>query len=186
MQHTPHTIQVMFCTQYDQYRKKQEFAIIAAGIVLVALAVLLPVPRALRILLLASGGWVIVSRNFPAVMRASDTVEARKKSGMQLPAYRYEFYDDHLRLSGEGSMAIPYESIERLVEDKKYYYLFTGPDTVMMLDRGTIGSEPENFRKFLQEKTGKARSPGQAAPRRLPGNRARRPRTPRRAPQKRQ
>ena len=74
---------------------------------------------------------------------------------MQLPAYRYEFYDDHLRLSGEGSMAIPYESIERLVEDKKYYYLFTGPDTVMMLDRGTIGSEPENFRKFLQEKTGK-------------------------------
>ena len=170
MQHTPHTIQVMFCTQYDQYRKKQEFAIIAAGIV--------------------PGGWVIVSRNFPAVMRASDTVEARKKSGMQLPAYRYEFYDDHLRLSGEGSMAIPYESIERLVEDKKYYYLFTGPDTVMMLDRGTIGSEPENFRKFLQEKTGKefrrARTPGQAAPRRLPGNRARRPRTPRRAPQKRQ
>ena len=138
MQHTPHTIQVMFCTQYDQYRKKQEFAIIAAGIVLVALAVLLPVPRALRILLLAAGGWVI-----------------GKKSGMQLPAYRYEFYDDHLRLSGEGSMAIPYESIERLVEDKKYYYLFTGPDTVMMLDRGTIGSEPENFRKFLQEKTGK-------------------------------
>ena len=92
MQHTPHTIQVMFCTQYDQYRKKQEFAIIAAGIVLVALAVLLPVPGALRILLLAAGGWVIVSRNFPAVMRASDTVEARKKSGMQLPAYRFQFF----------------------------------------------------------------------------------------------
>lgn len=155
IQHTPHTIQVMFCTQYDQYRKKQEFAIVAAGIALVALAVLLPVPKVLRILLLAAGGWVIVSRNFPAVMRASDTVEARTKSGMQLPAYRYEFYDDHLRLSGEGSMAIPYESIERLVEDKKYYYLFTGPDTVMMLDRSTIGSGQEEFRKFLQEKTGK-------------------------------
>lgn len=155
IQHTPHTIQVMFCTQYDQYQKKQELAILAAGIGLIALSILLPVPRVVRILLLAAGGWVVVSRNFPAVMRASDTVEARKKAGLALPAYRYDFFDDHLRLSGEGSMEISYPKIERLLEDKHHYYLFTGPSTVMMLDRSTLGSEDEDFRKFLQDKTGK-------------------------------
>lgn len=149
--HTAHTIERLFCTQYDQFRKKQEYLIFAAGILVVALSVLLPVSRPVRILLLALGGWIMVSRNLPAIIRASDTVQARKS----LPVYRYDFYEDHMRMSGEGSLCLEYRDIIRLVEEKRYYYLFTDPTTVMMLDRRELGKKDEAFRNFLAEKTGK-------------------------------
>lgn len=149
--HTAHTIEQMFCTQYDQFRKKQEYLIFAVGILFVALSILLPVSRPIRIFLLAIGGWIMVSRNLPAVIRASDSVQKRKS----LPIYRYDFYEDHMRMSGEGSMCLEYRDIIRLVEEKRYYYLFTGPSTVMMLDRKELGEEDEGFRKFLEDKTGK-------------------------------
>lgn len=148
--HTEHTIEQLYCTQYDQFRRKQEFAILAVGILLVALSVLLPVSRPVRILLLALGGWVMVSRNLPARLRAQDVVQARKS----LPVYRYEFYDDHLRMSGEGGKNLSYQDIIRLVEEKRYYYLFTGPATVMMLDRKELGKDDASFREFVQNKTG--------------------------------
>ncbi len=122
--HTAHTIEQMFCTQYDQFRKKQEYLIFAVGILFVALSILLPVSRPIRIFLLAIGGWIMVSRNLPAVIRASDSVQKRKS----LPIYRYDFYEDHMRMSGEGSMCLEYRDALLLPVHRPLHRDDAGPE----------------------------------------------------------
>lgn len=153
IQHDEKTIQKMYTTQYDQFHKKQELMILLTAVLIIALSILLPVPKPLRIVLLALGGWCAVSRTLPAIIRASDVVEKR---GGRLPEYRYDFYDDHVHLRGEGSMNISYNKLIRLVEDRTYCYLFTGHETVMMLDKEKLNpKDMDSFREFLQKATGK-------------------------------
>lgn len=145
----------MFTTQYDQFHKRQELIVIGVGIAVIVLSVVLQVPRVVRILLLALGAWIVVSRNLAASMRASDSVDHR---GGQLPEYQYSFYDDHLRLQGEGSsLNIPYAQLIRLVEDRDYFYLFNGEESVMMLDQQALSpATPDEFREFLSKRTGRS------------------------------
>ena len=52
-------------------------------------------------------------------------------------------------------MSIPYKKIVRLAEDKEYFYLFMGKDSICMVDRSSIKHKSaDKFKQFMTNKTG--------------------------------
>ena len=96
--------------------------------------------------------WLLVSRDFPAAVRADRALTERKA---KLPNMNYSFGSEALHLTGEGSMDIPYRKFTRLVEDKQYCYLFVSRNSVCMMAKDALKpADIMGFAKFMEEKTG--------------------------------
>ena len=108
--HTERTILRLYRMQYYVYSKGKILLRMGIGLALILAGVLAQLPTWLRALLMLVGTWLAVSGDFPAQLRADRALPARKAA---LPAMRYEFYEDHLFLSGEGSMNLPYKRLSR-------------------------------------------------------------------------
>ncbi len=152
--HTERTIDKLYKTRRRAYEKPRIFLRLALGFILVLTVVMIPMATWLKAVLLLIGAWLMASGDFPAQTRADRVVQERK--GL-LPVMRYEFFDDHLKLTGEGSMTIGYQKIDRLVEDKEYFYLFLSKDSVCMLSRDSLKPPAQDdFRQFLENRTGRS------------------------------
>ena len=150
--HTEKTILRLYKTQFYCYSKLYLLIRALIGFVLILIAAAVTMPTWLRAVLLLLGAWLVVSVDFPSQVRADRALQERKAA---LPSMRYEFFDDRLKLSGEGSMDIPYKKLTRLVRDEAYLYLFLSRDSVCMLDCATLKPEgTEDFMQFIAEKTG--------------------------------
>lgn len=135
------------------YKKRTALFYVAAAL-LIAAACFLNIPKALRLFLLLIGAWCIVGRELPAIIRAADTVEQRKG---RLPVYRLDFKEQGIYLAGEGKMRLEYQSLSRLVEDAGNFYLFQTKDRALVVERSRLcPGEPEKFKAFLTEKTGRS------------------------------
>ena len=150
--HTEKTILRLYRTQYYAYSKGKLLVRAAIGMALILAGVLAAAPTWLRAVLMLIGTWFVVSGDFPAQLRADRALQERKAA---LPAMRYEFYEDHLFLSGEGSMNLPYKRLSRLAMDRDFLYLFETRDSVCMLERASLRPADDTaFMKFIEEKTG--------------------------------
>ncbi|MCR5137611.1 MAG: YcxB family protein [Oscillospiraceae bacterium] len=150
--HTEKSIELLFRTQRRSYDRLRIILRLLLGFGLVLAVVLFSLATWLKALLLLAGAWLMASADFPAQIRADRAVQARKG---QLPKMCYDFYDDHLHLSGEGSMDIAYRKLTRLVEDRDYYYLFLTRDSVCMLSRASLKPDRQDeFRKLLEDSSG--------------------------------
>ena len=150
--HTEKTVEQLYKMQYYVYEKPRILLRALVGFGLVAAAVAAELPTWGRALLLLVGAWLLVSRDFPAAVRADRALSARKA---RLPGMNYGFGPDKLHLSGEGSMDIPYDRLTRLVEDKQYVYLFVSRTSVCMMEKTSL--KPDDlmaFAKFLEDRTG--------------------------------
>lgn len=151
IEHTEKTIISLYRAQYHAYEKPQMIVWMAVGFVMIAIAVFTSLPTWAKALLLLIGAWLIVSMDFPAQVRADRAVSARHGS---LPKMQYEFHKDQMKISGEGSMSIPYKKIERLAEDKFYLYIFTGKDSICMIDKSSVSPKTDaELKEFLTTKT---------------------------------
>lgn len=150
--HTEETITLLYKTQYRTFETMRMLTRMAIGAVMAVLGLTVGMPMWARAILMLIGCWLLVSGDFPGVARADRVIEARKGA---LPKMSYDFYADHVHLSGEGSMNIAYGKFRRLVEDDAYLYLFISKDSVCMVDRATLTPHPEEkFMEFIEEKTG--------------------------------
>ena len=150
--HTEKTVQRLYKTQFYTYSRLYSLIRMGIGMVLILAVFFASFPTWLRAILLLIGTWLVVSRDFPAQIRADRVLQARNAS---LPDMVYLFYDDRVVLSGEGEMSLPYERFTRLVRDGEYYYLFVSKDSVCMVDSSSVEPpEAEAFLKFTEEKTG--------------------------------
>ena len=150
--HTEKTIMTLFRVEYHVYEQKKMLFRFLLGIAIVFAGVFLSLPTWARAVLLLIGAWFIASLDFPSQLRADRTLEARK--GV-LPRMSYEFYEDELKISGEGAMSIPYKKLSRLVEDREYLFLFLSRESVCMLESDSLQpKEPDSFKTFVAEKTG--------------------------------
>lgn len=150
--HTAKTVEQLYKMQYRVYEKPRILLRLLIGFGLVVAAVAAGFPTWARALLLLVGAWLLVSRDFPASVRADRALTERKA---KLPNMNYSFGPEAVHLSGEGSMDIPYGKFTRLVEDRQYLYLFVSRNSVCMLERDSV--KPDDimaFAKFLEEKTG--------------------------------
>ena len=150
--HTEETIELLFKTEYYTFETMRMLTRMAIGAIMIVLGLTVEMPMWARGLLMLIGCWLLVSKDFPSAVRADRVIEARKGA---LPSMSYDFYEDHVFLSGEGSMNIEYSKFGRLVEDETYLYLFISKDSVCMVERATLTPPAEeDFMKFIEDKTG--------------------------------
>ena len=152
IKHTEKTVEQLYKMQYCVYEKPRIFLRLLIGFGLVAAAAAGAFPTWAKALLLLVGAWLLVSRDFPAAVRADRALTDRKA---KLPNMNYSFGPEALHLTGEGSMDIPYQKFTRLVEDKQYCYLFVSRNSVCMLAKDAVKpADIMAFAAFLEEKTG--------------------------------
>lgn len=152
IEHTEKTIMSLYRVQYHAYEKPQMLLWMAFGFALILIAAFSSLPGWARTVLLLIGAWLVISMDFPSQVRADRAVDARRGN---LPKMEYEFHKDAVRISGEGSMSVPYKKIIRLVDDKSYLYFFMGKDSICMVDRATIKPKSvDELKEFLAKKTG--------------------------------
>ena len=118
--HTEKTVEQLYKMQYYVYEKPRMWLRMLIGFGLVLTAVVTGIPNWGKALLLLVGAWLLVSRDFPAAVRADRALSERKA---RLPNMNYSFGPEAVHLSGEGSMDIPYGKFTRLVEDRQFLYL---------------------------------------------------------------
>ena len=149
--HTEKTAEQRYKMQYYVYEKPRMILRALIGFGLVVAAVMSGLPTWGKALLLLLGAWMLVSRDFPAAVRADRALSERKA---KLPDMSYGFGPDKVHLSGEGSMDLPYKKFTRLVEDARYLYLFVSRNSVCMMEKDSV--KPDDimaFAKFMEDKT---------------------------------
>lgn len=152
IEHTEKTIMALYRAQYHAYEKPQMLLWMGFGFALIMIAAFATIPMWAKTILLLIGAWLVISMDFPSQVRADRAVEARRGN---LPKMEYEFHKDAVKVSGEGSMSIPYKKIVRLAEDKGYLYMFMDKDSICMVDRNTIKPKSvDEFKEFIAKKTG--------------------------------
>ena len=150
--HTEKTVEQLYKMQYYVYEKPRMILRALIGFALVAAAVALTVPTWGKALMILFGAWLLVSRDFPAAVRADRALSERKA---KLPDMSYGFGPDKVHLSGEGSMDLSYKKFTRLVEDKQYLYLFVSRNSVCMMNKDSVKpADLMAFAKFMEDRTG--------------------------------
>ena len=109
--HTEKTVEQLYKMQYYVYEKPRMLLRMLLGFGLVLAAVVTDIPNWGKALLLLAGAWLLVSKDFPAAVRADRALSERKA---RLPNMNYSFGPETVHLSGEGSMDIPYGKFTRL------------------------------------------------------------------------
>ena len=151
IEHTEKTIESLYRAQYHAYEKPQMLVWMAVGFVLIFVAAFSSFPTWAKAILLLIGAWTVVSLDFPALVRADRAFEARHGS---LPKMEYEFHKDQMKISGEGSMSIPYKKIEKLTEDKYFLYIIISKDSICMIDKSTVRPQSDKeLKEYLASKT---------------------------------
>ena len=150
--HTEKTVEQLYKMQYYVYEKPRMILRMLIGFSLVLTAVVTGFPTWAKALLLLFGAWLLVSRDFPAAVRADRALSERKA---KLPNMSYSFGPEAVHLTGEGSMDIPYSNFTRLVEDRQFLYLFVTRNSICMMEKDSLKpADIMAFAKFMEEKTG--------------------------------
>ena len=150
--HSGKTINKLYKTQYYTFGKTRIILRFVTGLALIIICVASSLPVWTKALLLLIGAWLVSSPDFPAQVIADKVLSSRKNN---LPVMSYEFHEDYMTLSGEGSMNIEYTRFRILLEDSEYYYLFMNKDSACMIDKNTITPhETEKFASFIETRTG--------------------------------
>lgn len=151
VEHTPETIKQLFKIAYYRYEKKKVIVRFSIGATLTVLSLMISFPLIVQGIMIMLGCWLLISMDFPARCKAGLVLEKRAES---LPILTSSFYDDHVRLGGEGKMKFTYDKLQYLFEEQEYLYLFLSKDSVIMIDVHTL--QPENlnmFKQFIKEKS---------------------------------
>lgn len=145
------TIRRMFKTEYYTYEKLRLIGRYVLALALIAAALLSGMPTIPQAICLMIGAWLFVTPDFPSKVRAEGVIERR---GGQKSSVTLAFDGKSVGL-GNG-MTIPYTAVDRLIEDDRFYYVFRDRQTAVMVpkDGVTVGN-PEAFRGYIEEKTGK-------------------------------
>ena len=134
--HTEDSIQALFQAQYNTYRLGWVVLTAAAGVALAAAGLFAPVGHLAQGLLILAGCMLFVGRDFPAIVRAEKVIEAR---GGRLPAASVTFCAGHMELEEGGiKKKLRYDQLDRILQDRKFLYLFFGPDSAVMVERASV------------------------------------------------
>lgn len=152
--HTEDSIHALFQTQYNTYRLGRVLVTALTGVALVAAGLFAPLPMWGQGILLLAGCLLFVGRDFPATLRAENVLEARHGA---LPSDVCTFFSGHMELQeGKACKKLRYEALDRIISDKNYLYLFFGPDSAVMVEKGKIDpGTAQDVMDLVAERSGK-------------------------------
>ncbi|WP_426350853.1 YcxB family protein [Alloiococcus sp. CFN-8] len=151
IEHNRETITLLFKVAYDTFEMKRILIRLTIGVIMVILGLFGELNQVIQGILLMTGAWLIVSRDFPPKVRADRTLEERKQP---LPILVSTFYEDRMELSGEGRMSLRYRDFQHIVEENDYFFLFLHKNSACMIDSKTLEPDSlEEFKDFVSRKT---------------------------------
>lgn len=150
-QYSKKNLYELYKTTNEIYGMKKILKKLLLGFALALAGLFLDLPMILQGILLMSGAWLMVSKDFPARMKAEDVLETR---GNELPELKTKFYDEHLELSSGKKMKLSYHYVEHLTEEKGLLMIFFSKDSAIVIDNESLaGGTMEELRDFLEDKT---------------------------------
>lgn len=115
------------------------------------MALFVSASTAVKVIFLMIGVWLLVAGDFPSKIQAEGVISKRNGKSSQVC---YHAEQEGLRIKGGSHIA--YKSLDKLVYDDEYLYLFVNRQNAVMLPIKNIGNERlESFKKIIQEKSGK-------------------------------
>lgn len=152
------TITSLFRTEFYTYERLGLLAWVGVAMILVLLGVFGSVPAWCKVLCLLLGCWMMAARDFPARIQAEGVLQSRKGAVSHV---KCRLHDGGVDV--ENGMHLDYTEIDRMMEDKDYFYLFKDRQTAVVLPRKTLcPASPERLCLFLERKTGKQWRPANA------------------------
>lgn len=158
IQHDDKTFESLSHMQYDLFCKSNR---ISRTILSVA-AILIGIVNSEAwwgILVIGYGCYLSTSTYASANHTAHKLAKKIRETGMDFPGSRYEFTEHGLRIISlpdekiTGKL-VKYEEFLKLGEDGEYFYLFPNPHGGYMIPKRDL-EDNEDFRTFLEQKTGK-------------------------------
>ena len=159
MRHSERTFQALAHMQYDLFCRSNQITrtVISFGALILGI---LNFSQWWGALLLLYGSYMSSSKYASANHTAKKLVNGIKASGLGFPVSRYLFRDDAMEvitMPENTSLGDPlrYSDIEALGEDGDFFYLFRNRFGGYMIPKKELENEGENFRIFMEDKTGK-------------------------------
>lgn len=111
------------------------------------------------LLAIAYGCYLMTSTYSAANHTAHKLAKQIREAGMSFPASRYEFTEDGMyiiSLPEEKSLgdSLAYSDFYQLGEDREYFYIFRDQYGGYMVPKSELEEKQEDFRVFIQQKTG--------------------------------
>ena len=160
MQHSEASFQSLAHMQYDLFckgnlygRTALSFALLIAGI--------MNYTQWWGLLLIAYASYLGSSKYAAANHTARKLAKNIHDSGMNFPASRFEFQQNAMNIIAlpenvSSGDPLAYEDIVRLGEDARYFYLVRNEYGGYMIPKEELGKKVDNFRAFIENKTGKS------------------------------
>lgn len=158
IQHNEKTFESLAHMQYDLFCKSNRIGrtILSVASILTGLA---NSEAWWGLLAIAYGCYLITSTYSAANHTAHKLAKQINESGMSFPASRYEFTEEGMHvisLPEQESLGEPlaYSDFHRLGEDREYFYIFRDQYGGYMVPKSELEGEQEDFRVYIQKKTG--------------------------------
>lgn len=158
MQHNEKTFQALARMQYDLFCRKNQ--VVRSLISLGAIAVgILNFSKWWGALLLVYGSYMASSKYAQANHTAKKMTKGLENAGLEFPTSKYVFRDNSVQVIAlperEQLVDLRYDAIFGLGEDNDHFYLFRDQYGGYVVPKKELGKKEEEFRKFVEEKSGK-------------------------------
>ena len=158
MKHTETTLTALAHMQYDMFCRKQQFIRTLISVAVLVLGVV-NVTQWWGLVLIAYGSFLMTGKYTAANRTASKIAKQLQSTEGEYPSSLYLFEESSLRvitLPGNDELdPLPYSDVAGLGEDGTAFYVFRNPYGGYMIPRSELGEHTEEFRSFLEKKTGK-------------------------------
>lgn len=146
------TIRRLAVLQYDLFQAGRKLLFILLGIFMILFGIMADLPLQAAGIVVFLGCFCLWFRKAPAQITANRMVAA---IGGAYPHTKLYFHQDGADITdGKEWFHMPYHLVQRLVQDKKYYYLWLTHSTCYMIDKTTVEPDLNRFQNFLEEQTG--------------------------------
>lgn len=159
MRHDRKTLVALSHMQYDLFctRNRTARGVLSAALIIAALV--WGGGSVWSLLVIGYGCYLMTSTYAASNRTAHKIADQLEAAGQPLPASRYVFEKDRMRIfdlhTGEELDALPYGAVLRLGEDPGAYYLFRTEYGGYRVPKTELGEREEEFRCFVQNRTGK-------------------------------
>ena len=159
MQHNEDTLVALAHMQYDLFCTRNRVARSFLSIILILIALLYGGGNWWSLLIIAYACYLTTTTYASSNRTAHKLAEQLKAAKMPFPTSHYLFGKDAMQIitlpDGEQLDPLPYSQVLQLGEDFKAYYLFRDQYGGYRIPKEELGEREEEFRKFVQGKTGK-------------------------------
>jgi hypothetical protein len=159
MRHDRKSLVALAHMQYDLFCGRNRTVRGFLSLMLILIAILYGGGSWWSLLLIAYACYLTTSTYAASNRTAHKIADQLEEAGQPLPASRYIFEKNKMRIvdlnSGEELDPMPYSEVVGLGEDRDAYYLFRSQYGGYRIPREALGEREGEFRRFVENKTGK-------------------------------